>query len=1488
MAKLKDGFYKQTAEAIGSDLYVLLAGGGMKPLADFANASSVAYADKAGDSDKLGGLPASYYLKVQSLSESTSKSLSDKVWSVGTTNRGDDSTQNECPTYYGAYLSLQYDASKNTGYQLYGNTASSTPTLYVRNRQAGNSHTTYNEWKQIAFTSDIPTVTNYYWADQPITSNSKADTTPTFSTATATKFLSKWFGGTNTTDGGLFGDASMIIGSGYTGAVVYSYGDAPIWFHTGSKLRMILDKDGKLGINNNSPAHTLHVSGTTYSDRAVIGLSESDANKYVGNNNYYNLAVAYKNKNMGGSILLWRPDTTKQATITWCTDTGDHAYVGLGADTNDLQITNTKGSILSNGIFVQQKKNQWLDLARVQIGRVDTTVYTDRGCVGTTNGNLHLDAYRGGSIYLNYYQAPGTGGQASTALVINSAGNVGIGVESYSQKLTVNGNALLKETTVDAGYVTAHTPSASGWYTVAQVSGYFNFDIYISGGWNHGMPSTIRANICNINGAAYIMQLAGYAGGHCSSIRLGRVSTDTYDVQVYIFSQSGSIGTQVCSFVGYGGIETYTASTVSTTSYAATTELAFKTLSGRFYTESEADSRFVNVAGDTMTGGLYFTDAKHYVQYYKDSSLSYLELYNQTGGCGIAIHDDGRITHNKAGTHNILIHAGNISNYLPVVTNYYWADQSITSSAKANTTPTFGNVSISSGTDAGLSIKTTGDYARIRFYNSAGSNNATIHYFATAYSGYSFAKDSLNLGGSGLITLGGWNNPTMVISNNTTTSNSDGKVGIGTVNPSYKLEVIGDTKVGALVLFDNNSSNSTKKSYWGIYGWDERLSFTKRNSSNVYQAEYMTIVYDSGNVGIGMTSPQERLHINGNFKIQGTSNTSTKPDIYLGYYTSWQGGTYPTLMSGYTSKWIMHFNPHIARSDSSDMPGANIRMESTGGNYYDLSVAYDGNNYFRLRYNNNKNLVTVNNSGQINIINGIVMSGSIGAGVGSYLVGNDSTGVYLAANESGKKLYLESTNQSCPYFRNKNGDYTIWHSGNDGSGSGLNADLLDGFHVNTGSEGKCFGKIPVIGSDGVTELGHYIDWHYDNTTTSDFSTRLYVSGNYGNTVCLPSASGTLALTSHSHSNYIEKYISVNSKDMNTIKDPGFYYGYNMSNAAKTDISTFIVNNYSNDWGSQLQLCAGNQRMYIRFWQGSGGVMQSWNTIAFTSDIPTSLPANGGNADTLDGYHASSFFYYKGGLSSASSAVSGVGLYGWATSSGGFGETYGDSIVFQGYSSWYRRLDFGTSGRIRFWQGINTTTMSNVGTLAYTYDIPTKTSQLTNDSGFLTSLPSHSHSYLPLSGGTVTGTIYLGNSTHYIQYYSSGKYVEMYNATGGCGISALDAGYVNVMGTGGIYASAFYQSSDINLKTNIENISDSDNIPQLKKFNWKSDGSVSYGLIAQELEDMGYSELVSNEGDHKTVNYSAALSLIVGKLQVKIKELEKEIEILKTKKNYGLE
>lgn len=106
---------------------------------------------------------------------------------------------------------------------------------------------------------------------------------------------------------------------------------------------------------------------------------------------------------------------------------------------------------------------------------------------------------------------------------------------------------------------------------------------------------------------------------------------------------------------------------------------------------------------------------------------------------------------------------------------------------------------------------------------------------------------------------------------------------------------------------------------------------------------------------------------------------------------------------------------------------------------------------------------------------------------------------------------------------------------------------------------------------------------------------------------------------------------------------------------------------------------------------------------------------------------------------------------------------------------------------------------------------------------------------------------------------------------------------NILATGIMTAAHFYESSDILLKENISSILGTDNIPILRKFNWKKDGKVGYGFIAQELEEQGYYELVNgNEDGTKTVHYTAALSLVVAKLQNKIKELEKKIEILKCK------
>lgn len=85
-------------------------------------------------------------------------------------------------------------------------------------------------------------------------------------------------------------------------------------------------------------------------------------------------------------------------------------------------------------------------------------------------------------------------------------------------------------------------------------------------------------------------------------------------------------------------------------------------------------------------------------------------------------------------------------------------------------------------------------------------------------------------------------------------------------------------------------------------------------------------------------------------------------------------------------------------------------------------------------------------------------------------------------------------------------NYKVWHAGNDGSGSGLDADLLDGKHLHQGQ----WNSICYIGGDGVLEIGKFIDFHEEPGMITDFSCRIKTQGNHHNTITLPAASGTLA------------------------------------------------------------------------------------------------------------------------------------------------------------------------------------------------------------------------------------------------------------------------------------------------------------------------------------------------------------------------------------------
>jgi len=122
---------------------------------------------------------------------------------------------------------------------------------------------------------------------------------------------------------------------------------------------------------------------------------------------------------------------------------------------------------------------------------------------------------------------------------------------------------------------------------------------------------------------------------------------------------------------------------------------------------------------------------------------------------------------------------------------------------------------------------------------------------------------------------------------------SSGNVGIGTINPTNKLHVV---TTGNPAKFESTSGNgrieidapSTKNSgvqffennvlRWGIFnqGTDDSLKFQNKDFAT------RLVVQQSGNVGIGTTSPSSKLEVNGNVSLNNTLFVTESGNVGIG------------------------------------------------------------------------------------------------------------------------------------------------------------------------------------------------------------------------------------------------------------------------------------------------------------------------------------------------------------------------------------------------------------------------------------------------------------------------------------------------------------------------------------------------------------------------------------------------------------------------------
>ena len=338
-----------------------------------------------------------------------------------------------------------------------------------------------------------------------------------------------------------------------------------------------------------------------------------------------------------------------------------------------------------------------------------------------------------------------------------------------------------------------------------------------------------------------------------------------------------------------------------------------------------------------------------------------------------------------------------------------------------------------------------------------------------------------------------------------------------------------------------NAITSVSKSGKGITFTKGATFLTSHQSLANY---YTKSSVDSLLSGKSATSHTHSVKINGVTKtIAATGGTAVDLGTYLtshqslngyatqswvksqGYLTSHQDVSVLTVANDryYSAgKWGINMSNSdivgvnsIYTNDVSETPGEAILFCRSNGNYDGIravnGVLYFSDNVVRSTENynaeykvyhtgnltklsqltNDKNFVTGSVSGQTITINGVSTTWqNTWRGITDSYSGT-STGTSLSQ-------------------KGANSLYNALHNGY--ASSAGNADTVDGYHVN-GSNVAPYGHIPSIENDGVMEVGKYIDFHNDNSGKHDFSTRLQTTGNYGNSVYLPSHNGTLALIS---------------------------------------------------------------------------------------------------------------------------------------------------------------------------------------------------------------------------------------------------------------------------------------------------------------------------------------------------------------------------------------
>lgn len=377
--------------------------------------------------------------------------------------------------------------------------------LYYRTRTNTGG---WNSWRTLAFTTDIPTVTNYYWANIKVSASSSTSTSPTFSTA----YTSNWFRST-----------------GSTGWYSESYGGG--WHMSDSTwLRAY---NGKAVYTSNAGSQAFNATGGFYSGGSggngltIIG-SESTTTRIKGQiGSSANTAVAryevqwYSNYarfdvHRGGSTDISKWSFKYNSTEVTYLTTGGHLYVN-GFHHRSMDSNNYV--LLAGGSY-----KSLADFAKGNAGASNRGVYVTSGTVKAMTYYLNATINSGSSGKLAYYSGANsiddytsTKGSSSTPIYLNAGVPTacsGVVVKYwgwYNISCYSSTTPSYSKKGGNFNFVTSVSRRSEGKYTVGTVypSGYTqNNTIY----WGSGrLNKTVSSD--SANSLLYVTMFSGYQSG---------------------------------------------------------------------------------------------------------------------------------------------------------------------------------------------------------------------------------------------------------------------------------------------------------------------------------------------------------------------------------------------------------------------------------------------------------------------------------------------------------------------------------------------------------------------------------------------------------------------------------------------------------------------------------------------------------------------------------------------------------------------------------------------------------------------------------------------------------------------------------------------------------------------------------------------------------------------------------------------------------------